>query len=176
MSGFKGAGLIPLNREDVLKRLSGKKAVKEGKENDNTAWVTTFQEYLEECIRKETDGSRKQTKKKLNVPTGRGICETDIVILEDNPKQEKKKRKQLVEDQTVINKGKLSKKRQKTRKVLESSESDEDSCNEVVLDDSSDDDWDSFRAKQIMNIEDHIDYNIEDNNQERFTLILLCSQ
>ncbi|KAG5896503.1 hypothetical protein JTB14_020477 [Gonioctena quinquepunctata] len=114
---------------------------------------------------------RKQTNKKLNVPAGRGICENDIVILEDNPKQEKKKRKQLVEDQTVINEGKLSKEgRQKTRKVLESSESDEDSCNEVVFDDSSDDDWDSFRAKQIMNIEDHIedniDDNIEDNNQE----------
>ncbi|KAG5870016.1 hypothetical protein JTB14_008993 [Gonioctena quinquepunctata] len=96
----------------------------------------------EECRRKETDGLRKQTKNKLNVPAGRGIYEKDIVILEDNPKQEKKTRKQLVEDQTVINKRKLSKKRQKTRKVLESSESDEGSCNDVVLDDSSDDDWD----------------------------------
>ncbi|KAG5883884.1 hypothetical protein JTB14_007772 [Gonioctena quinquepunctata] len=125
-------------------------AVEEGKENDNTAWVTTFEEYLEECRGKETD--------------------EDIVILEDNPKQQKKERKQLVEDLTVINKGKLSEERQKTREVLESSESDEDSCNEVVLDDCSDDDWDSFRAKQIMNIEDHIedniDDNIEDNNQE----------
>ncbi|KAG5898479.1 hypothetical protein JTB14_015483 [Gonioctena quinquepunctata] len=142
LSGFKGAGLILLNREEVLERLPDKKAVEEGKENDNTAWVTTFQEYVEECRRKETNGLGKQTKKKLNVPAGRGICEKDIVILEDNPKQEKKKRKQLVEDQTVINKGKLSKKRQKTRKVLESSGSDEDSCNEVVLDDSSDNDWD----------------------------------
>lgn len=154
-SGFRGAGLIPLNREEVLKRLPGKKAVEEDKENDNTAWVSTFQEYLEECRRKETDGLRKQTKKKLNVPAGRGISEEDIVILKDNPKQEKKKRKQLMEDQSVINKEKLT------------SESDEDSCNnEVVLDDSSDDDWDSFRAKQIMNIEDNIDDNIEDNNQE----------
>ncbi|KAG5884801.1 hypothetical protein JTB14_010864 [Gonioctena quinquepunctata] len=112
MSGFKGAGLIPLNREEVLKRLPGKKAVEEGKENDNTAWLTTFQEYLEEYRRKESDGLGKQTKNKSNVPAGRGICEKNIVILEDNPKQEKKKRKQLVEDQTVINEKKLSRKRQ----------------------------------------------------------------
>lgn len=72
-----------------------------------------------------------------------------------------------MEDQSVINKEKLTKKRQKTRKVLESSESGKDSCNnDVVLEDSSDDDWDSFRAKQIMNMEDNIDDNIEDNNQE----------
>ncbi|KAG5863112.1 hypothetical protein JTB14_014932 [Gonioctena quinquepunctata] len=89
MSGFKGAGLIPLNREEVLKRLPGKKTV-EGKENVNTAWVTTFQEYSEECRRKETDGLRKLTKNKFNVPAGRGICEKDIVILEDNPKQKEK--------------------------------------------------------------------------------------
>ncbi|KAG5891329.1 hypothetical protein JTB14_036897 [Gonioctena quinquepunctata] len=31
MSGFKGAGLIPLNREEVLKRVPGKKVVEEGK-------------------------------------------------------------------------------------------------------------------------------------------------
>ncbi|KAG5869244.1 hypothetical protein JTB14_009895 [Gonioctena quinquepunctata] len=35
----KGAGLIILNREEVLKRLPGEEAVEEGKINDNTAWV-----------------------------------------------------------------------------------------------------------------------------------------
>uniref|UniRef100_A0A6P7GGA8 Uncharacterized protein LOC114342172 isoform X2 n=1 Tax=Diabrotica virgifera virgifera TaxID=50390 RepID=A0A6P7GGA8_DIAVI len=130
-------------------------------------------QYLEECRRKETDGLRKQKKKKLNVPAGRGICEEDIVILEDKPKPEKKKRSQLMEKNKE--KPSSSKKRQKTSKVIMSSESDEDSCNEVVFDDSSDDDWDSFQAKQVDIIEDNIteETNDQDNiysHQEKHPL------
>lgn len=65
ISGFKGAGLIPLNREEVLKRLPRKNEVSDqgDKEDDNSMiWVTTFEEYLEESRRKETKGIRKQKK------------------------------------------------------------------------------------------------------------------
>lgn len=76
ISGFKGAGLIPLNREEVLKRLPRKNEVADqgDKEDDNSMiWVSTFEEYLEESRRKKTEGIRGNRQKKLNVPAGRGI-------------------------------------------------------------------------------------------------------
>lgn len=71
ISGFKGAGLIPLNREEVLKNEVSDQG---DKEHDNSMiWVSTFEEYLEERRRKETEGIRKQTKKKLNVPVCKNL-------------------------------------------------------------------------------------------------------
>lgn len=74
-SGFKGAGIVPLDRQQVLKRLPGGKA-QNNCENDadsSTKWVDSFKSYLDESRRKETEPLRKIKKRKLNVPAGRGI-------------------------------------------------------------------------------------------------------
>ncbi|KAB0805326.1 hypothetical protein PPYR_02296 [Photinus pyralis] len=74
VSGFRGAGIYPPDRQQVLKRIQSRNA----EEVNGAAWVATFVEYLEESRRKETDPLKRPKKNKLNVPPGRGVTEDDV--------------------------------------------------------------------------------------------------
>ena len=67
-SGFKAAGVVPLNRDQVLKRLAKKKdpQSKDSASNDsNHSFIlNSFEAYIEEARKSETTPLRKQKKKK----------------------------------------------------------------------------------------------------------------
>jgi hypothetical protein len=157
ISGFKGAGLIPLNRDEVLKRLPRKCDLTDIEEADNSiAWVASFEEYLEESRKKETEGVRKQPKKKLNVPAGRGVGKEDVLAFVEKTKNNQRKNKKVLrskvpdyqdEQSTSLKKHKITPK----RPVNYDSDDEVDSPEEIstLCQDSSDDDFETFRAKQL---------------------------
>lgn len=165
ISGFKGAGLIPLNRDEVLKRLPRKRDLTDTEEaNNSTAWVASFEEYLEESRKKETEGVRKQPKKKLNVPAGRGVRKEDI--LEFGEKSKKNQSKTVLKKRVPDNQDEQCNSRKKLKKtpkrpVNYDSDDDVDSPEEIseLCKDSSDDDYETFRAKQLEAA------NVEDENE-----------
>lgn len=167
ISGFKGAGLIPLNREEVIKRLPLKRDVTDTGEADNSfAWVASFEEYLDESRKKETEGVRKQPKKKLNVPAGRGIRKEDVLAFVDKSKNNQIKSKKVItnnEDPDNQEEPCTSRKKHKKtpkRPVNYDSDEDVDSPEEISLcQDSSDDDYETFRAKQLEAA------NVDDDNE-----------
>lgn len=103
----------------------------------------------------------------MNVPAGKGICEEDVVSLENSSKGEKNKKIKSVKSKEVSS---TSGKRQMRPKVIVTS--DEDAASVMDLDENlcestSDDDWETFRAKQIDIVEEEA--NEDENNIKRPT-------
>lgn len=96
-SGFKGAGVVPLDRNEILKRLpdgaatanSTSSCSQTGSEelNSSNNWTDSIKAFFEESRKKATEPLTQRTKKKLNVPAGRGIegIEETILINGDDP-------------------------------------------------------------------------------------------
>ncbi|XP_046689276.1 MFS-type transporter clz9-like [Homalodisca vitripennis] len=91
VSGFKATGIVPLDRQQVLKRLP--KVTKNddtnsekdlNSSNAESDWVETFKSYLGDSRKKETQPTRKMKKKKLNVPAGRGVEGLGEIEAEDS--------------------------------------------------------------------------------------------
>lgn len=100
-SGFKGAGIFPLDRHQVLKRLptSNKKPCASTDASSTTSsgsnhslLINSFQTYLEGARKSETEPLRKRTsKKKIDVTPGKSVAQemlnenfTEAVIQEQN--------------------------------------------------------------------------------------------
>lgn len=86
--GFKGAGIVPIDRISVLKRLpTGKKKQSESdnasttSSNHSILVVKSVETFLEETSKGEITLIRKARNKKLNVASGRSIT-----IIEDTDK------------------------------------------------------------------------------------------
>lgn len=97
-SGFKGAGIVPLDRNEILKRLpdgaatanSTSSCSKTGSEelNSSNNWTDSIKAFFEESRKKVTEPlTTQRQKKKLNDPAGRGIAgiEETILINGDDP-------------------------------------------------------------------------------------------
>ena len=106
-SGFRASGIVPIDRDQVLKRLPQKKkhnlmTKKPLLNNSGVEWALTFENFLEESHRKETEPL-----KKLNVPPGRGIesisdntCDRTEVLVKDALELQPKVKRQRRNDDT----------------------------------------------------------------------------
>lgn len=94
ISGFRKAGICPLNKEEIIKRLPSKTPAV-----DLQLVGDSFLSHLEQK-RSEVVKPRSSKKKKLNVPAGQSICEQDLVspqveeTKKDSGKKAKKGRRQ----------------------------------------------------------------------------------
>lgn len=152
-SGFSGAGIVPLDRNQVLKRLPpelvGQKASTSSQSDSSIEWVNTFKTYMKECRMKETQPLRMPSKKKLNVPAGRGVDSQSVKGIIDQPIGPPKKK-------LIVAAGRVDKKKNKWKPDNESSDctSDDsaltlrDSDTDLILSSTSEDDFDDEPAVQ----------------------------
>lgn len=82
-AGFKATGLVPLDRQQVLKRLPRTTVLSQSNDENNITWVSSLETLLQEKRSNETQ-PMKQKKKKLNIPAGRSIVQT---MLNDDVEQ-----------------------------------------------------------------------------------------
>lgn len=102
-AGFRGSGVCPLDRNQVLKRLPLNTTILTTSNGEETAnkgeWTASFQEFLTELRCKETQPLRVR-KKRLNLPPGKGIVggmlETDSPKNPTTQRNSKRSRKVLV--------------------------------------------------------------------------------
>ncbi|KAJ2939488.1 hypothetical protein O0L34_g6309 [Tuta absoluta] len=106
-AGFKGSGLVPLNRQQVLKRLPQTKSC--ARAESSQEWVASFKEFLQETRAKETQTTRTK-KKKLNVKPGASVGNY-------NPEENSN----------------ANKKQQKNRKNKKRSGQESESCSDATL-------------------------------------------
>lgn len=145
LSGFSGAGIVPLDRNQVLKRLP-QKASTPCQSDSSVEWVNTFKTYMKECRMQETQPLRKPSRKKLNVPAGRGVDAQAIQEIVDQP----------------IQPPAVSKKQQKRKRTNGSSDTSDDSLltlrdsdSDLILSSTSDDDFDDvIQNKTASPVED----------------------
>lgn len=96
-SGFKGTGIVPLDRNEILKMLpdgaatanstSSRSQTRSENLNSSNNWTDSIKAFYEESRKKDTEPLTQRKKKKLNVPAGRGIegIEETILINGDDP-------------------------------------------------------------------------------------------
>nr|CAH7727746.1 unnamed protein product [Callosobruchus chinensis] len=110
-AGFKKAGIHPISKDEVLKRLPSSSA------SVNLELVgETFIQHLKEK-RQEVVKPRIRKRQKLEVPAGKSITSTDVAQYQDNKKKgndEKKKTKEILKEQNRI-----AKKNEKQNKMME---------------------------------------------------------
>lgn len=82
-AGFKATGLVPLDRQQVLKRLPRTTVLSQSNDENNITWVSSLETLLQEKRSNETQ-PMKQKKKKLNIPAGRSIVQN---MLNDDVEQ-----------------------------------------------------------------------------------------
>lgn len=125
-AGFKKSGIFPINKEEVLKCLPKKSMPNEANDTSSSAvaWSETFEDFLRSTREKET--VTKPRKKKFTVTPGKSLCETDIVQVPEDPKENngQKKRKAAMKKS-----GKCSKKTKKNVRTYDESSEAESDCN-----------------------------------------------
>lgn len=142
LAGFRGCGYVPLDREQVLKRLPAESTgttPQRTSDNSNSDWNVSFETFLSDFRKKETNPTR-QVRKKINLPAGQGITTSLLANLKQTPpvsghSTPKRKGKEMVsssETRKAITKP-------KRRRIVTSSDSDyslhdtEDSLSEDEL-------------------------------------------
>lgn len=151
ISGFRGSGISPLDREQVLKRLPSGPKEKDGETlNDSgNTWAASLQSFLAKSRVEETTQPAKERKKKLNVPPGVGVQPDDMEednSIDDPAESQPSISKQAQEKTRVSKRGK--------KDSSDSSDNDEvfslqDSDAELVLSDFTDD---NFEEPEPMNV------------------------
>ncbi|KAJ4446187.1 hypothetical protein ANN_12880 [Periplaneta americana] len=104
-AGFKGSGIYPINKNEVLKRIPTNEGA-ESEDGNPQIWKEAFTNFLKESRATETQPLRKR-KKKLNIAPGKSI---DSSILSDIQQEEfesattsseKRKEQQLLQLQRI---------------------------------------------------------------------------
>ncbi|XP_068082137.1 uncharacterized protein [Anabrus simplex] len=100
VAGFAACGIVPLNREAVLKKLPKSPRENEGLER---RWSDTLVDHLKE-LRKETTGSteKRPRQKRLNVAAGKGIVVRDLVESGDDMHSRSSNENQLHSDSELF--------------------------------------------------------------------------
>lgn len=93
-AGFKAAGLIPLNRNEILKRLPRSTAVLSKDSQNPQEWVESFKDFLQETRAKETQPLRTVKRKRLNIKPGASVVDSENkdYTQEEPPKIQRKKK------------------------------------------------------------------------------------
>lgn len=150
-SGFKTTGLIPLDRNAVLKKLPRQDQNQDETTNSASLIAETLKDLFEEARfgRKTDENTPAKTlkkKKKLNVPAGTSVSVTDVDTTEDVSKSKKQPAKNTIKRPGILkpkqlqpNKRKKGSEFKKNEKENGSEESDicetlefEESSNEVT--------------------------------------------
>ncbi|XP_012563137.1 uncharacterized protein LOC105847861 [Hydra vulgaris] len=136
-SGFKAAGIVPLDQNEILKRLPDGDATAVSEElNSSNNWTDSIKAFFEESRKRETEPLKQRKKRKLNVPAGKGIegIEDTILINDDDAQPN---RSNTPNTKTKENHSKL--KTLKHNRKLANSNSFDDSDDHYSLRDSNSD-------------------------------------
>lgn len=110
-AGFRKAGIYPINKEEILKRLPSTKV------SINLELVgETFIKHLQEK-RQEVVQPRATKRQKLDVPAGKSITSADVLVYQEKKEQEKAAKKK--EKENNKNRAKIQKEQEKQNKKLD---------------------------------------------------------
>lgn len=158
-AGFRGSGIIPLDRNQVLKRLPHVITVEENEKKGND-WVETFKIYLKGVRAQETQPKRQLKKKRLNIEPGASVSNTDLALYTSDSETQN----------TKCDKGKKKKPSKRTVSNSETSVSDEIS----LCDSDSDIDFIALEDPIACDPETSILKNIAINYQDQPTTSFTC--
>lgn len=176
-SGFRAAGIVPLDRQQVLKRIPDDRKNKESEDLDSSNnWVQSFETFLKESRKKETEPIKNRKKRKLNVPAGKGIEGHNVLEAEACN----------VEHQASTSKGpEHSNLKKPTSKRTRKNDSDssqdddgdfsvQDSDSDLILSDSTDVDFEvESITEKTPNKPKKTSVQIEDLQPDRYVIVKL---
>lgn len=168
-SGFKAAGIVPIDRNEILKRLPDGDATAKSNSscpqtvsqelNSSNNWTDSIKAFFEESRKRETEPLKQQKKRKLNVPAGKGIegIEDTILINDDDPQPNASK---TPDAKTKENHSKP--KTLKHNKKLANADSFDDTDDQYSLRDSNSD----MDPETFSDLESEIDLQLEEATYE----------
>lgn len=163
-SGFKAAGIVPLDRKEILKRLPDVDATAKSNSicpqtaseelNSSNNWTDSIKAFFENSRRRETEPLKHRKKRKLNVPAGKGI--EDTILINDDDSQPSTSK--TPDTKTKEN----HRHTKKHNKKLATANSSDDTDDQYSLRDSNSD----MDPETFSDLESEIDLQLEESTYE----------